>query len=649
MEFLKTYFVHWWLLGLLGLLPLLAGGWFLAEWRRRRALHLLAGGKTVPPGQRVRHGLLAVCGLVGLALLVIGSAGPQWGRDPNVPPSQGRDIMVVLDVSRSMLAEYPPRSRLARAKDSLYELADSVQRHGGYRLGLVSFAGQAKVLCPLTGDYDYFRFAVAEAHPDRLGPAGRLGKGEAGTQIRAALVKATEHLDPEAKGFQEILLISDGDDLAGDWQQGAEAARAAGVPVHTLAVGQPKPVPIPDGSGYLRSQGELVLTQRKDEVLRTIAAITQGTYQSEEVEHSLVQWFQNVIKPQPAREWLEDQQPLYQQRFAWFFAGALALVAAQMLLRSLLPRAVLPALKETPASGVAEAPRDRAGSRKRTESAMIKTSKPRPNLRWGTGLLISMLVILLGAKEPEDWVREGNAAFARGDYRAALAFYEQAEGRTSDPGRVAFNKAAAFYQLEEFAAAADEYRRCLEDATGVRRVQALYGLGNAFAQLGRGRSDESAISLLEQAIQSYQACLAEAATLDPAVHEVCATTWTYASENLQTVRSWLQKKQAELAQQPPLVENGGRAQSPRLEPEPGPPMDLQIDPGREPPGGTPQPTEQHRPGKGNLPLREAGDAEPFDPDRAEEYLREAMERLRQARAQRPPPGGAVDPQRVRDW
>src|SRR5262249_5004961 len=150
----------------------------------------------------------------------------------------GRDIWAVLDVSRSMLAEdrisSPPPStlrgaasmegysRLDRAKRSLRDLADTLQRQGDYRLGLVAFAGQAKVLCPLTADYDHFRFALALAHPDRFGPAGRLSYNDdgtaSGTSLRAALsLTATLH-DPRVRGFEHVVLITDGDDLAGGWE-----------------------------------------------------------------------------------------------------------------------------------------------------------------------------------------------------------------------------------------------------------------------------------------------------------------------------------------------------------------------------------------------------------------------------------------------
>src|SRR5262249_7965607 len=96
-----------------------------------------------------------VCISWGLMALAFASAGPQWGRELAQATAPGRDLVVVLDVSRSMQAEQP--SRLSRAQAALVDLVDSLRQRGGNRIGLVVFAGQSKALCPLTHDYDHFR------------------------------------------------------------------------------------------------------------------------------------------------------------------------------------------------------------------------------------------------------------------------------------------------------------------------------------------------------------------------------------------------------------------------------------------------------------------------------------------------------------
>src|SRR5262245_39430200 len=104
------------------------------------------------------------------------------------------------------------------------------------------------------------------------------------------------------------------------------------------------------------------------------------------------------------------------------------------------------------------------------------------------GLLALALVSATPAGDPLQLVRQGNAAFERGDYPAALRFYEQAEPLITDPGLVASNKAAALYRLERYRDAELHYRYCLSDTTGQRRAEVLYDLANCLVQQEQGRS-----------------------------------------------------------------------------------------------------------------------------------------------------------------
>src|SRR5262249_22202407 len=105
--------------------------------------------------------------------------------------------------------------------------------------------------------------------------------------------------------------------------------------------------------------------------------------------------------------------------------------------------------------------------------------------------------------DPYELIRRGNAAYAEGRYEAALALYEQAGSRITDPGLAAFDQAAAHYQLEQYREAERHYRYCLEDAAGPRRARALFGLGNSLLRQRSLRGAEA----LEQAIGAYAECL----------------------------------------------------------------------------------------------------------------------------------------------
>src|SRR5262249_10930276 len=133
-------------------------------------------------------------------------------------------------------------------------------------------------------DYDHFREAladldVASLHPD-LRPAG--AEARSGTRIGAGLRAAVEAHDPRFGGYQDILLLSDGDDPAHDeeWRQGVEGARPRQIPVHTIGIGDPaagSPIPL-RGDEPLRYRGQLVSTRLEEENLAEIARLTGGTY-----------------------------------------------------------------------------------------------------------------------------------------------------------------------------------------------------------------------------------------------------------------------------------------------------------------------------------------------------------------------------------
>src|SRR5262249_23982703 len=148
-------------------------------------------------------------------------------------------------------------------------------------------ASKARVSCPLTHDYDHFREALAELDPAHLPPDLRGGMDlesvlqspdsapRSGTRIGAGLHAAVEDHDPRFDGYQDILLLGDGDDPARDreWRQGLEEARQRHTPVHTIGIGVPaagSPIPI-KGDEPLRYKSRVVMTRLEEEPLMEIA------------------------------------------------------------------------------------------------------------------------------------------------------------------------------------------------------------------------------------------------------------------------------------------------------------------------------------------------------------------------------------------
>jgi Ca-activated chloride channel homolog len=472
---LETWFAHPALLATLAAVPLLVMLFAWAWLRRRRGLAALGMRRHALLRQGVRH-WRGLCLLDGVALLALACAGPQWGREAGEVRAASDDLVVVLDLSRSMQAEQP--SRRERALRLLRDLADVLEQRGGRRLALVVFAAKPRLLFPLTQDYDHFRLALAQIEADDLPPLlpAPGAPFHSGTRFGAALRLAVDASDAEHTGRQAILLLSDGDDPAADdeeWLQGVLAARAKGISIHTVAVGDPdRPHTIPDGGDVLRYQDKVVTTQVNEALLQEMARRTSGRYIPAHTDNlPLGTLVQNLLTLQPADSTGsgDDSISVYQQRYVWFLAPALAL-----LLLSLL-------LNEGPAT------------RRRT-----------PTLAAG------LIVLLASAGTPPDavpLVREGNAAFAAGDYLGALGFYEQAEAGATDPGMVAFNRAAACYRLGRFAEAVAGYRQCLDDdqIAGARRARAHYDLGTALVK----QSGATSAPLLRQAVSAFRACLAQ--------------------------------------------------------------------------------------------------------------------------------------------
>jgi Ca-activated chloride channel family protein len=483
---LTTSFANPGLLFSLLALPVCLAFFLYAHLRRRQCVKNLTSGPLVRKGlllrPRVRRwkGLLF---LIGLALLAIAAAGPQWGHDRNAQHRQGRDVIVVLDLSRSMNAEQPSRRQLAIR--ALQDLADTFEHNGGNRVALVGFAERARLFFPLTQDYDHLRHTLAQLGADDYAPLSS-GAPISGTRIGAALKLAAQSYDPERVNRPIIVLISDGDDPADDdeWLQGVQEAKAKNLRVHTVGVGDPnRAETIPIGRDVLQFEGEPVFTKLQEARLEEIARRTDGIYLPAHRERiKLGAFVQHLLDADALRDESADVStlPLPQLRYAWFLLPSLGFLVLAMFLNE-------------GTRSIQSPPRRVASTDGKAPMALV-------------ALLAILSVSAADPPEIEALLRRGNEAFALQQYDVALRFYEQAEALTLDPGLVSFNKAAAYSRLEKYKEAIECYRRCLEDdgAPSARRARAGFDLGNALL-----RDAGNHAPTLAQAVQAYRACLRE--------------------------------------------------------------------------------------------------------------------------------------------
>ncbi|MEX2601304.1 MAG: VWA domain-containing protein [Balneolaceae bacterium] len=268
---------------LLLLIPVVGTAWWYISNRNRtvssryfneRLLHRLRRGYWAR-GDRLK----GVAILLSISLFIIGLAGPRIGTEVRDIEQRGVDLLILLDLSRSMNAEDIRPSRLEKAK---FELERLIDRSVGDRIGLLVFTGEAFVQSPMTLDHSALRMFLDIVATDQM-PGG-------GTHFGNAFRKASETFD-SLDGQQEdaarvVLMVSDGEDHSPDWQQELQQLTGRGIYVFTVGIGTPQGARIPiyeEGTnrlnGYHRdSRGEEIVSRLESNVLQDIAQRGSGSY-----------------------------------------------------------------------------------------------------------------------------------------------------------------------------------------------------------------------------------------------------------------------------------------------------------------------------------------------------------------------------------
>ena len=248
--------------------------WYAAGRSRDRKLEKLISPlmlkKLRPPFSFLRFAWQVALIILGLLLCVIAAARPQWGEREETVYQRGRDLVIALDVSRSMLANDVHPNRLQRAKADIMDLIKELR---GDRAALLAFRRKAILLCPLTTDYAYLRQALDAVVVDSA-PRGE-------TDIGDAIHKAMEAFESDGGSHKAIVLISDGEDLKGNAIAAARQASERGIPIFTVGLGKREGSRIPDekeSRSFARHKGEDIVTRLDNETLYEIAGETGGVY-----------------------------------------------------------------------------------------------------------------------------------------------------------------------------------------------------------------------------------------------------------------------------------------------------------------------------------------------------------------------------------
>jgi len=335
------------LLWLLASLPAAVAALWWSSARRRRAIERF--GKTTTVGRLIAgdarwwRGSRAALLLLGLALVIVALAGPQYGSRTRVLRKRGVDIVIALDFSKSMLAQDVHPSRIKRAKGELERLLSDLD---GDRVGLVAFAGDTMAF-PMTVDYSATRLFLRDLGPMDM-HVGGTAIGKALIASKRLIESSNESLGEEGapdRRSRVVILLTDGEDHEGDPIAAAEELKTTGIKVYTVGIGSGSGEPIPsytaDGTltGHMKdADGRLVMTSLSPEnenTLREIASITGGEYvRAEEGTVGITEIRAELAKLQ-ASERKARRVTVHENRFALALLPGFLLI----LLETLLPEA----------------------------------------------------------------------------------------------------------------------------------------------------------------------------------------------------------------------------------------------------------------------------------------------------------------------
>ncbi len=304
-------------------------------WKKAAALKVLASVEmlrkinvAVSLKRQILKAVLLVC---AFATIIIAITEPRWNPKPLQIKSHGRDVVILLDTSRSMLAEDIKPSRLERAKIAIGDLLDKL---GGDRIAIVAFAGNSAVKCPLTQDYAFVRMVLADISTEST--------SRGGTDIGDAIRKVTEEVfDKQSREYKDLILITDGEDHDSFPVEAAQKAAAQGIRIIAIGLGNENEgsrisITGPDGqTTFLKYKGQEVWSKLDADTLRKVAAATSGgRYIGIEpgTTLDLGEIYQELVASAQKRQLETTTMITYDERFQIFLVAGILLLVCEVLI-----------------------------------------------------------------------------------------------------------------------------------------------------------------------------------------------------------------------------------------------------------------------------------------------------------------------------
>ncbi len=460
--------------------------------KRRRILSGFAGkkagesltGKVSFSPRRMKAALI----LFALLMTAVAISGPLYGYRWQEIHRKGVDIIIALDCSRSMLAGDIRPTRLDRAKREVYDLLGMLK---GDRVGLVAFSGEAFLQCPLTMDYEAFNIFLDALSPDFI-PVG-------GTAISKAIQAAVDGFGEDTPTEKAVILITDGESTDGDPLKAAKKALDGNIKIFTIGVGGREGIPVPDKDGGFKkdADGKIVMTRMDETLLKKVASLTGGTYaRSVAGDMDLDAIYTGEIRGKMEQTGIEGgRKKVWEDRYQWFVALAVF---------ALLFDLFIPGVKRVYPFVAA-------------------------------ALLLISVPGISNAANVSKSMEAGQAAFQRGEYESALSSFIEAQLEAPENPRIYYNLGCAYYKLEDYKAAGENFARALASKNDALKQRSHYNLGNTNFRDGK----------YEDALKSYE----DALEIDPDDGD--------SVKNLEFVKKVIEQRK----EQPPQKGNGDKKEN----------------------------------------------------------------------------------------
>jgi len=364
--------------------------------------------------------------VTAFGILVIAMANPRTPNGATNVNRSGIDVMIALDVSKSMLAQDIKPNRLGRAQQLISKIID---RLSDDRIGIVVFAGKAYLQMPLTTDHAAAKMYLSSATPDVVPTQG--------TVIGDALKMCYAAFNTKEKKYRSVVLISDGEDHDENALKITKAMADEGVMVNTVGVGSPEGSTIIDpATNELKKdqQGNLVITKLNEAELKNIAVTGNGLYQLLSSTDEVAANMDSQLKTLGKRSITENSTMTYRYFFQWLIAIALILFVVEFFISE---------------------------KKRIATTKTLKTNKPSLTV---TILLFLLFPALSFSQNRDKLIKKGNDAYAEKKYDVAAENYLKATSKDPSNEKAFFNLGNALYKKGKSDEALQAYDAAIQNS-----------------------------------------------------------------------------------------------------------------------------------------------------------------------------------------